>query len=76
MMIIGQVGVEANPITTCNDNELNILSNSTGAKSGAINENATFSDPSLQLIVEQWNKIPDSIKLEIILRVTGFIASQ
>jgi hypothetical protein len=73
---IGQVGVEANPVTTCDDNELNILPNSTGAKNGAIDKNTVLSDPSLQLIVEQWSKIPDSIKLEIILRVTGFIASQ
>jgi len=89
MTQIGQVGVEADSLTPCVADTLGQFQKSSGAKSGAICENAVFNDtsqpltalsqqpfdPSLQLIAELWDRIPDSLKLEIIVRITGAVAS-
>ena len=93
---IGQVGVEADSITPCVPDTLCQTQNLSGAKSGAISENAVFTDtsqplatpplpltavsqqladPSLQLLIELWDKIPDSLKLDIVVRITGAVAS-
>ena len=72
---IAKAGREANPITHCDNNKLGQLQNSSGAKNGAIDENAV-SDPSLRLIIDYWDKIPDSLKLAIVVQITGAVASR
>ena len=66
---LGQVGLEAISVSACNTKDLEESCDSTGAKSGAVDENGAFSDPRLDMIVHLIAALPNSLKEEIAQRL-------